>query len=516
MCATAKGFGGSSSGKKGERQRPPPEASVDEAQQSQRQSSQTTTTAASEEAPFARGSNRKRNNQRLAAVFDAAATKREEEDVPVALLDKWGLPPPTVEDIFPRLDAPTASTLRSASSMGSDDDQQKQQQKQNTTLLLSDILNHALRDFHNSTSVNVTQWSRFFQEDGSEQQPQSQSAAAVAAASSGMHQGPTSGDAAVEIAGPSTDNNKMQLRLIHGSPPIVTIENFLSESECRDILQLAMENDDETKGQSSSSSSSPVYKLPQSATLSSSKALSTRTSTSWFCRYDSVPTFLAKAQHMLGMDVACMEEPQIVRYQPGQEFSWHYDILPLPPQSSSSSSSSIEQGGGQRLATLLVYLNSLPLEAGGGTVFRDLRANYKDNNAAPTSTSTNDDECLSVKPVRGTALLFFPANAKGQADERTLHKGAVVLPPLANAQESFSDAGQDTANNNNSFTTTTGSSNNKWILQAWIHERPYSALLPTSDNSQTSPETRAAVAQAGARLGLTHNANQDDSVQNTA
>ena len=70
--------------------------------------------------------------------------------------------------------------------------------------------------------------------------------------------------------------------------------------------------------------------------------------------------------------------------------------------------------GGQRVCTLLVYLNDVP--QGGRTSFRDLRAGGTDAAGKPLR--------LAVAPKKGRALLFFPSDlASGVPDERTLHAG---------------------------------------------------------------------------------------------
>lgn len=53
-----------------------------------------------------------------------------------------------------------------------------------------------------------------------------------------------------------------------------------------------------------------------------------------------------------------------VRYRPGEEFSWHLDAMSPTPD--------MESQGGQRIANLLVYLNDLPDDDGGATVFKNL------------------------------------------------------------------------------------------------------------------------------------------------
>jgi hypothetical protein len=127
-----------------------------------------------------------------------------------------------------------------------------------------------------------------------------------------------------------------------------------------------------------------------------------------------------------------MEEAQIVRYRTGEEFSWHYDEIP----------SAQLDNGGQRIATLLVYLNSN--SKGGGTIFRDLK-----------DSTTGAD--LTMRPKEGSALLFFPAFANGTPDDRTLHKGEVAVEE-------------------------------KMIAQMWIHQKDYKPVIPKGNTHEAAME----------------------------
>ena len=224
----------------------------------------------------------------------------------------------------------------------------------------------------------------------------------------------------------------LSLSLTHTHTPVLSIDNFFTEEECLAVKRVAEPasniQDDDTAVQVDSATFSPM-------------ALSKRTSTSWFCHYAQMPTLLAKAHYVLGIPLEQMEEPQIVRYRTGEEFSWHYDEVP-PAQLAN---------GGQRLATLLVYLNDV--DRGGGTIFRDLKA--------------ADGSQLTVKPKRGSALLFFPAFGDGRPDDRTLHKGEVAL-------------------------------DEKWITQMWIHERAYKAAVPPGNTHKAASAT---VKQVSKSLG---------------
>lgn len=260
----------------------------------------------------------------------------DDEEKPT--LDKWGLPIPATEDIFPPM--PPATELLSV-------DQKKEEIKLND--IVTGLKDHIeLCNLHNQFDENCLE---------KNVQP---------------HRKP------------------MKLRLLHRSPPVLAVENFFTKEECDDVKRVALS--EEERG--------PVK--VQSATFSA-LAQSKRTSTSWFCYYSQVPALIAKAHHILGIPtLEQMEEPQIVRYKTGEEFSWHYDEVPRNQLNN----------GGQRLATLLVYLNDVSEDAGGGTIFRDLK--------------DGEENMLAMKPKEGSALLFFPAFRDGRPDDRTLHKGEVA------------------------------------------------------------------------------------------
>jgi prolyl 4-hydroxylase len=108
---------------------------------------------------------------------------------------------------------------------------------------------------------------------------------------------------------------------------------------------------------------------------------------------------------------------QILHYQAGGEYRAHFDYF--PPQQAGSALHTAR--GGQRVATLIVYLNDV-LD-GGETVFPEVG--------------------ISVSARRGSAVYFRYQNSLRQLDPLTLHAGAPVR------------------------------SGEKWIMTKWMRERPY-------------------------------------------
>ena len=90
---------------------------------------------------------------------------------------------------------------------------------------------------------------------------------------------------------------------------------------------------------------------------------------------------------------------QVLRYRPGAEYKPHYDYFD-PAQSGTPT---ILKRGGQRVATLVTYLNTP--KVGGGTTFPDV--------------------ALEVAPVKGNAVFF--SYDRAHPSTKTLHGGAPVI-----------------------------------------------------------------------------------------
>jgi hypothetical protein len=169
------------------------------------------------------------------------------------------------------------------------------------------------------------------------------------------------------------------LRQVHYSPAIFEITDFISSSICEKYINLALNGSG---------------KQQLSQTFGSS--LVKRTSTTWNMDNIYMQELHEVVRQLTGVTSERYESTQIVRYTPGQQYTFHLDALPHNIAASSSQ--------GNRLATLLVYLNTP--ECGGNTCFRDLN--------------------LEIIPVIGKALLFFPCFSNGEPDVRTIHAGSVA------------------------------------------------------------------------------------------
>ena len=107
----------------------------------------------------------------------------------------------------------------------------------------------------------------------------------------------------------------------------------------------------------------------------------------------------ARIAALLQWPVLNGEGLQVLHYQPGAEYKPHHDYFdPAQP-----GMAAVLARGGQRLGTLVIYLNTP--ERGGATTFPDV--------------------ALEVSPIKGNAVFF--SYDRPQANTQTLHGGAPVL-----------------------------------------------------------------------------------------
>jgi prolyl 4-hydroxylase len=172
-------------------------------------------------------------------------------------------------------------------------------------------------------------------------------------------------------------------------PIIALLESVLSAAECSELIELARPR------------------------LQRSTVVDPRTGTNTVADYrNSVGMFfrlgenalIARLDERISALMNCPVENgeglQVLRYEAGGHTAPHFDFL-IP--SSDTNSDSIARSG-QRLSTLIVYLNDVP--QGGETVFPAVG--------------------LSVTPRRGNGVYFEYTNSHMQVDQKSLHAGAPV------------------------------------------------------------------------------------------
>jgi prolyl 4-hydroxylase len=175
------------------------------------------------------------------------------------------------------------------------------------------------------------------------------------------------------------------LRMVNTQPPILCVDNFLTEYECNFLIEHA--ND----------SFGPAPVVGKGA----GEVSPSRTSSACYLAREDVPDMLRKISFLTGKPYDHCELPQVGRYFPTQQYLQHYDAFDL----STEDGRRFAMNGGQRTITVLIYLNTV--QRGGATRFPALD--------------------LEVQPVRGMALVFFPATVDGLLDKMALH---AALPAI--------------------------------------------------------------------------------------
>ena len=189
-------------------------------------------------------------------------------------------------------------------------------------------------------------------------------------------------------------------------PQVIVFGDVLSPDECDEMIERSR------------------HRLKRSTTVNPATGkedvIRNRTSEGiWYQRGEDafIETMDRRISSLMNWPVENGEGLQILHYGTTGEYRPHFDYFP-PDQPGSAVHTA---QGGQRVSTLVIYLNDVP--DGGETIFPDAG--------------------MSVAAVKGGAVYFRYMNGQRQLDPLTLHGGAPVL-------------GGD-----------------KWIMTKWMRERAY-------------------------------------------
>ena len=171
-------------------------------------------------------------------------------------------------------------------------------------------------------------------------------------------------------------------------PRVVVFGNLLSPEECEAIIDAARPRMARSETVSETSEGSEVNAARTSRGMFFERAES-----------ELIERVEARIARLLNWPVENGEGLQVLHYQPGAEYQPHYDYF----DARHASTASILQRGGQRVGTLVMYLNSP--RRGGATTFPDIK--------------------MAVQAIQGQAVFF--SYAQPDPSTLTLHGGAPVL-----------------------------------------------------------------------------------------
>jgi prolyl 4-hydroxylase len=205
------------------------------------------------------------------------------------------------------------------------------------------------------------------------------------------------------LANPADDRDVRVLASVR-SPRVIVFGGLLSNDECDEMVALAK------------------TRLARSETVQlrtgASEVNDSRTSEGMFFgrqENELCSRIEERIARILQWPLVNGEGLQILRYRPGAEYKPHYDYF----DPSQPGTPAIVERGGQRVATVVMYLNTP--ESGGATIFPDIH--------------------FDVGPVKGNAVFF--SYDRPHPMTRTLHGGAPVL------------------------------GGEKWVATKWLREGPF-------------------------------------------
>ncbi|GAQ82073.1 Oxoglutarate/iron-dependent oxygenase [Klebsormidium nitens] len=200
---------------------------------------------------------------------------------------------------------------------------------------------------------------------------------------------------------PGWSVNPSQIEHLSWNPRAWLYHNFLTDEECDHLVAMArdkLEHSTVVDNDSGQGVSSEV-----------------RTSSGMFVlrAQDAVVAGIEdKIAAWTFLPVENGEALQILRYQHGQKYDPHHDFF--------SDKVNIQRGG-HRIATVLMYLNTVG--KGGETVFPTATPHPRQKDGTWSECAQKG---LAVKPRKGDALLFFSLHPDASTDPSSLHGACPV------------------------------------------------------------------------------------------
>jgi prolyl 4-hydroxylase len=183
-------------------------------------------------------------------------------------------------------------------------------------------------------------------------------------------------------------DRRVQLVMAMRNPRIIVFGSLLSDAECDGLIELARPRMARSETVDTATGGSEVNAARTSAGMFFERGENA------ICR-----TLEQRIATLLNWPLENGEGLQILHYRPGAEYKPHHDYFdPNLP-----GSAPILKRGGQRVGTLVMYLNTP--ERGGATTFPDV--------------------ALEVAPVKGSGVFF--SYDRPHPSTRTLHGGAPVI-----------------------------------------------------------------------------------------
>lgn len=238
------------------------------------------------------------------------------------------------------------------------------------------------------------------------------------------------------------------LQLLCQEPSILQVPNFLTDDECKGLIRSA-----EAKGMS-------VSKVTAGKGIAIVKE-DVRSSSETFLSTELAATIQKRISSLTQASLENFQKLKVSAYGPGGHFRQHYDDNPsivMTPYG-------YPQTRSNKMITVILYLTTCT--EGGTTDFTNVNLPCEEDQSISSMFKSlfvsPTKPVLSIKPVRGTAVIFFPSfsptapgDLKNARDELTAHRASPVV-------------------------------GSKWVAQQWIWGGPFKCfpkLYPYSERGQ--------------------------------
>lgn len=172
-------------------------------------------------------------------------------------------------------------------------------------------------------------------------------------------------------------------------PVVALLENVLSDSECDRLVEIGRDRVQRSSVVDPSSGNEVLIDERKSHGAFVNASIDSL-----------IETIDRRLAELTRQPIENGEDLHILKYEIGGEYRPHFDYF---PEEQAGSRHHVQRGG-QRVATVILYLNDV--ERGGDTIFPEAG--------------------LSIHPRKGCGLYFEYVNELGQVDPSTLHAGTPV------------------------------------------------------------------------------------------
>lgn len=182
----------------------------------------------------------------------------------------------------------------------------------------------------------------------------------------------------------------ISIKRLSDDHPIYLIENFVTGEECDHVVEKGKKLLQPSTAVENDKLVIPSYRTSTTAYL---------TECGKYSNDNILKTIQQRVSALSWFPVSHMESLNLTRYLYGQKYDEHGDYF-------KSNHTSLLGKAGQRLCTFFVYLNDIPDDAGGHTIFPHLN--------------------LKVKPKKGNALFWLNTDFEGNPYPLSRHLGEII------------------------------------------------------------------------------------------